>query len=75
MRIPDLSDETTHAGQLRALRDILAFHIDDCDSKRDLAALSLRYMAVVERLAQLNPDEPAVADPLEAAISNVVNLR
>lgn len=35
---------------LRALRDHLAAAVDDCDSKRDLAALSQRLMDVLEQI-------------------------
>jgi hypothetical protein len=47
--------------QLRMLRLILAQAIDDCDSKRDLAALSNRYLDVVERIEILESRVPAKA--------------
>jgi phage shock protein A len=42
------SDDRLRA--LKALRDRLAVEIDDCESKRDMAALSLRFMDVVEQI-------------------------
>jgi hypothetical protein len=39
---------------LTALRDRLAVEIDDCSSKRDMAALSLRFMDVVEQIEELS---------------------
>jgi len=38
---------------LEELRDRLAAEIDECDSKRDLAALALRLTDVVDRLGRL----------------------
>lgn len=43
---------------LIALRDLLAREIEDCESKRDLASLSLRLVDVLEQLDELHrPDE------------------
>lgn len=53
---------------LVALRDRLALEIDGCDSKRDMAALSLRFMDVVEQIAELAGDKPA-AGPKETGLS------
>ena len=74
MSIPNLSDVHDHVGQLKALRDILAFHIDDCDSKRDLASLSLRYMDVVQRLREICPDESDKLNDTASALAAVVNI-
>lgn len=42
---------------LEALRDRLATAIDNCDSGRDLAALSRQYVDVTEKLEQIKPAE------------------
>jgi len=42
---------------LEALRDRLATAIDNCDSGRDLAALSRQYVDVTEKLEQIKPTE------------------
>lgn len=38
---------------LRDLRDVLALAITECDSKRDMAALSGRFQSVLEEIAKL----------------------
>ena len=43
-------------GMLEATRDILAYSIETCESKRDLAALSKRLVEVCEMIDAL-PDE------------------
>lgn len=40
---------------LRDLRDLLAVQIVACDSLRDLAALSGRFQAVLDQIAELEP--------------------
>lgn len=48
--------QTLHQGRLetlKALRDHLARSIDDCRSKRDLAALSLRFQSVLEEIDEI----------------------
>lgn len=42
---------------LEALRDRLATAIDNCDSGRDLAALSRQFVDVTEKLEQIKPAE------------------
>lgn len=42
--------------QLLELLDILAAAIDDCDSKRDLAALSRQYRDTVKELSEMGKD-------------------
>jgi hypothetical protein len=49
---------------LLALRDRLAKEIDGCRSKRDLAALSLRFLAVLERIDAGRPSPRTLADEL-----------
>lgn len=49
-------------GRLKALvtlRDLLARQIDECDSKRDLAALSLRFTDVLEQIEAVERLLPA----------------
>ena len=48
---------------LEALRDHLAIQIDACESSRDAAALSLRFMDVLEQIAELSSPAKAVAQP------------
>ena len=51
---------------LVALRDKLARTIDDCESGRDIAALSKRLMEVMAELDAL-PDPNKAANPVQAA--------
>lgn len=56
---------------LVALRNNIAKRIDECESGRDLAALSKRLMEVVDRLKTLpNPDENEL-NPVQAARARV----
>ena len=43
---------------LRALRDDLARQLEDCESGRDYAALSLRFMDALERITELESRAP-----------------
>lgn len=43
---------------LRVLRDALAVKLDECDSMRDYAALSLRFMDVLVRISELEARVP-----------------
>jgi len=60
--------ETARKGDRRAtllaLRDRLADELDDCDSKRDVAALALRLQSVLAELAEF-PDKSVEPTPLE----------
>ncbi len=47
--------QDTRAARLIAVRDQLAAAIAECDSKRDLAALSREYRAVLAELDALQP--------------------
>jgi hypothetical protein len=42
---------------LRDLRDLLAIQIEACDSLRDLASLSGRLQAVMDQIAELEPQK------------------
>ncbi|TNU89034.1 hypothetical protein FIC87_12605 [Eggerthella lenta] len=50
---------------LIALRNSIAKTIDDCESGRDIAALSKRLMEVIAEIDAL-PDPAAEANPLQA---------
>lgn len=50
---------------LIALRNTIARAIDDCESGRDIAALSKRLMEVIAEIDAL-PDPAADANPLQA---------
>ena len=43
---------------LRALRDSLAAQLDECESARDYAALSLRFMDALSRISELESAQP-----------------
>ena len=51
---------------LTALRDKLAYTIENCESGRDVAALSRRLIDVVAELDAM-PDDGAALNPLQAA--------
>lgn len=50
---------------LRALRRELAKQLEECDSKRDYAALSLRLMDVMERISELKKAVPVQASAFD----------
>lgn len=52
---------------LEDLRDLLAEHIENCDSLRDLASLSGRFQATLAEIAELSPParEGDVVDEIE----------
>lgn len=45
--------ELSRAERLTALRDVLANAINECDSKRDLAALSKQYRETLRELEEI----------------------
>ncbi|MBZ4561450.1 hypothetical protein GBO17_21840 [Mycobacterium avium subsp. hominissuis] len=53
---------------LTALRDVLAAAIDECGSKRDLAALSRQFTAVLAQIevARVRPPQRRIADEIAA---------
>lgn len=53
--MPQLSDltESSQYEQLLALRKKLAIAIDECESKRDLAALSRQYRDVLKEIEEV----------------------
>lgn len=65
MPAPDGLAAVARAGNraetLRALRDRLAAELDDCDSKRDVAALSQRLMDVLAQIAELPAEKEGTA--------------
>jgi len=60
--MPDSLATTAEAGDrlatLKALRDRLAAEIDECESKRDTAALSQRLMDVLEQIDTAEKAQP-----------------
>ena len=48
---------------LESLRDLLAEQLDSCESSRDAAALSLRFMDVLEQIADLSGKGSTTARP------------
>lgn len=56
-----VAQEGDRLATLEALRDRLASEIDDCDSKRDLAALALRLTDVLEQIDELDARRPGGA--------------
>lgn len=57
-----LRDEATKGDRLQSLitlRDMLAADLDFCESMRDKAALSLRFMDVLEQIAEIEKAQPA----------------
>jgi hypothetical protein len=71
MAVESLASSVGRLGGLRALRDRLAVELDECDSKRDVAALSQRFMDV---LAQIEACEKA-APVQEGTALDEVNAR
>lgn len=51
---------------LEALRDRLAEELDQCESSRDVAALSLRLADVLEQVANLTGQSAGVAQPVSS---------
>lgn len=50
---------------LRDLRDIIAGQITDCDSARDVAALSARFQSIIQEIALLSSATGKVGDPVD----------
>ncbi len=69
MGIPDEAVSGGELESLRALRDDLAVKLGECDSMRDYAALSLRFMDALRRISELEGAKPervgTVLDELE----------
>lgn len=65
MRLETATESDDELKALRALRRELAKQLDDCDSKRDFAALSLRLMDVLERVSVLQKQVPAAVSSLD----------
>ena len=61
--------ENDRRGILEATRDILAYAIEDCDSKRDLAALTKRLIETCDLIDALpNPEDVDPIDDLASFI-------
>lgn len=53
MSLASVSNDNNTLNQLIELRKILASAIDGCESNRDLASLSRRYMGVIQAIDAL----------------------
>lgn len=51
-------NEGSRLDQLFALRQKLALAIDDCESMRDLAALSKQYRETIKEIEEIEGSEP-----------------
>ena len=58
MALVDAAGSGSELTLLEALRDDLARQLDECDSSRDYAALSLRLMDAVKRISELQGEKP-----------------
>lgn len=54
MSLREVSDGNDTLSQLIELRKILAVAIDGCESNRDLASLSRRYVGVIQAIDAMN---------------------
>lgn len=59
MSLPEAAASGNRLDALRELRDVLAGSIADCESGRDLAALSGRLQSVLEQIDELEPKKAA----------------
>lgn len=62
-KLVQAAKQNDRRAMLEATRDILAYSIETCDSKRDLAALTKRLVEVCDLIAAL-PD-PADVNPVD----------
>lgn len=60
MSLRDVAAEGDELKTLVRLRDDLAAQLDCCESQRDYAALSLRFMDLLERITEVEKRQPAV---------------
>lgn len=79
MSLSEASPNGRLAG-LIALRDRLANEIDQCDSSRDVAALSIRFMDVLKQIDELNGVESSsndgpVVTPLDGLMKKIAERR
>ena len=58
MSLSDAVGSGSERAALEALRDALATQLDECESARDYAALSLRLMDCLSRISALESAEP-----------------
>lgn len=69
-KLVQAAKQNNKRGMLEATRDILAYSIENCESKRDLAALTKRLVEVCDMLdAMPDPDAISDVDALAAAIA------
>lgn len=65
MSLVDAVESDDELKALRKLRKDLAEQLEDCDSKRDYAALSLRLVGVLERITELKSRAPVQSSSLD----------
>lgn len=58
MSLSEAAESGSRLTALKALRDSLAVDLDHCDSLRDKAALSLRFMDCVAQIELIEKAEP-----------------
>lgn len=76
MSLEGTAELGTRLDALKELRKLLARAIDECESKRDLAALSNRFTDVVAQIADLESGvKSEVVDPVGLALAKVVDIR
>lgn len=63
-------DEKDRLSRLKELRDVLESAIFDCESKRDLAALSRQYRETIKEIEELEG-----ADAIDDGISEILSAR
>lgn len=72
MALREVAAAGVRLDSLRALRDRLSADIDDCDSKRDLAALSQRFVDVLAQIDALEKAQPESKGTTLAAVLEFV---
>lgn len=65
MSLLDAVESDDELKALRALRKALAAELEDCDSKRDYASLSLRLADTLKRITELKSVAPAESSALD----------
>ena len=65
MSLVDAVESDSELVALKALRKALAKQLDECESMRDYAALSLRLQDTLKRISELQGKSPARSSPLD----------
>ena len=69
MRLETAVESDDELRGLRALRRMLAKQLDECESNRDFAALSLRFQDCMKRISELQDKAPVARSPLDEIAS------